>query len=152
MRFAKTKSALFGGVFILLGLGLGCLFATPVKAELQAGRDAKGTLWLSDQGLPTGVRLLPSTNSDVMTLAPPAVTSAAMGAITPMTTDPQPNRTKTKDKPTCRGIEQRYEDARAALERTEREKASGKLLIPDSGLITMRQNLASLERLQALCQ
>jgi len=38
------------------------------------------------------------------------------------------------------------------LAQTERDKASGKLLIPDSGLTTMRQNLATLERLQALCQ
>jgi hypothetical protein len=52
---------------------------------------------------------------------------------------------------TCRSIDKRYEETRVNLANIERDKASGKLLIPDSGLITIRQNLASLERLKELC-
>lgn len=57
-----------------------------------------------------------------------------------------------KDKATCDGIDKRYEETRSNLARIEQDKASGKLLIPDSGLNSLRQNLSTLERLRALCR
>ena len=59
---------------------------------------------------------------------------------------------KQKDKATCDGIEQRYEGARLNLDKATADKAAGKMLIPESGLISMRQNLATLDRLRSLCQ
>ena len=68
--------------------------------------------------------------------------------------EPKPLRPKqtAEEAATCRVINKRTIETKTTLERTEKDKASGKLLIPDSGLVTMRQNLATLQRLQALCE
>ncbi len=56
-----------------------------------------------------------------------------------------------EQKATCRGINQRYAETQAELALVERKKAAGTLLIPESGLVTLRQNLATLERMRQLC-
>ena len=152
MRLAKNKSVLARGVFTALGLSLGCLVATPAVADLQAGRDARGSLWLSDQGLPAGVKPISDGASDVMSLPQASTVPQVKPAFSTVAAGETTQRSKDKDKATCNGIEQRYEGDRATLEKTERDKASGKLLIPDSGLVSMRQNLATMDRLRALCQ
>lgn len=139
----------------LLGAGILCLalIQPPVQAQIQSGRNANGTLLISDQPLPTGVKAAPMALDQLMTL-PPATQTAA----TPTPPDKAPTGTTTPEKltpeeaATCKGLQKRYNETRKTLENTERDKASGKLLIPDSGIVTMRQNLATLERLLALCQ
>jgi len=139
----------------LLGAGILCLvlIQPPVQAQIQAGRAANGSLLISDQPLPNGVKAAPMALDQLMTL-PPATQPSA----TPAPQEKPSSRNTAADKltpeeaATCKGLQKRYNETRKTLENTERDKASGKLLIPDSGLVTMRQNLATLERLLALCQ
>ncbi len=157
MRFSPPKTALHQGIYTVLALSL----AAPAAAELQTGRDVKGTLWISDQGLPNGMARVSVESAEVMTL--PATSSALYTGSRAMT---QPTATSgnnlssdnhnkerdRQDKATCNGIAQRYEGSRQTLSKAEQDKASGKRLIPESGLMTMRQNVATLERLKALCK
>ena len=166
MRFSESKPVPRPGVYcrlVLLALGL-ILASASAWAELQAGRDSQGRLWISDQGLPAGSTAI---TSPAIGVAPPA---AAMPAQTSPAWTPAPASTdfrtgsanaqvqkagvssQGKDKATCDGIDKRYEETRSNLARIEQDKASGKLLIPDSGLNSLRQNLATLERLRALCR
>jgi hypothetical protein len=143
--------------YCLIGFSL---VAPPAFAELLTGRDAKGTLWISDRGLPSDIRPIVTGAPEVAGI-PQLQTSTGRNetARVPDTTtvspsnnsQPKSNRHE-KDRTTCDGIDQRYAGARANLTSVEQKKASGQLLIPDSGLMTMRQNLATLERLRALCQ
>ena len=129
------------------------LWASPILAQIQTGRLSDGSLLISDQPLPKGIQTSPLALDQVMTLPP---TSKASQAPESKALPPETSLTVPKQRPeeaaTCRGINKRYNETKTTLEQTERDKASGKLLIPDSGLVTMRQNLATLERLQGLCQ
>jgi hypothetical protein len=140
-----------------LASGIGCLmllfFSAGAMAQIQAGRDNTGTLWISDQSLPDGVTPAPLELDQVMSLTPETPAPGQNPRLKP----PAPvspvthERMSRMDLATCQSIDQRYEETRVNLATIERDKASGKLLIPDSGLVTIRQNLASLERLKALC-
>jgi hypothetical protein len=122
-----------------------------VQAQIQTGRLNDGSLLISDQPLPPGVQ--PLELDQLMTLPAP---ETRMKKYEPRELAPESKPLRQKQTPeeaaTCRGISKRYDETKKTLEQTERDKASGKLLIPDSGLVTMRQNLATLERLQALCE
>ena len=150
-----------GAPAFLCAISLG-LASLPATADLQTGRSPQGTLWISDQGLP----------STVKPLAPEGIAVPSLSANTPGNTDARPTATAPlldssstqskgpirqnpengQNEATCNSIEQRYEGSRSELARFEQDKASGKILIPESGLIAMRQNLATLERLKALCR
>ena len=138
-------------------LGLWVLFVSfaqqPVQAQIQAGRTPDGMLMISDQPLPNGVKAAPIEIDQLMTLQPATKTPAKPALPDkPQTTTTTASKQTPEEAATCRSIQKRYNETRKTLENTERDKASGKLLIPDSGLVTMRQNLATLERLLALCQ
>lgn len=136
----------------LLAGGL-LLFSAEGAAQLQTGRDSAGALWISDQTLPDGVTPAPLELDQAMSLTPeraPAAQSSP-GKAAPTISPVTHQRMSRMDLATCQSIDQRYEETRENLTTIERDKASGKLLIPDSGLVTIRQNLASLERLKALC-
>ena len=144
------------GIFSLCGrllLASYLIAVLPCQAQIQGGRDATGSLWLTDQGLPAGVKSTPLELDQVMSLTPiPANPTPPGQPRTPIIQSPVTHeRMRNEDLATCRSIDKRYEETRANLENIERDKASGKVLIPDSGLVTIRQNLASLERLKALC-
>ena len=140
---------------IHLGLWLLALSLLPCtgQAQIQTGRLNDASLLISDQPLPKGIQVSPMALDQLMTLPP---TSKASQAPESKALPPETSLTVPKQRPeeaaTCRGINKRYNETKTTLEQTEKDKASGKLLIPDSGLVTMRQNLATLERLQALCQ
>lgn len=122
-------------------------------SQLQSGRDSAGNLWLSDQGLPSSVQPAPLELDQVMSLTPePKADRTGTQSTTTLERSPiTQQRMTAEESATCRSIDKRYEETRVNLANIERDKASGKVLIPDSGLVTMRQNLASLERLKALC-
>ena len=161
MRFPEPKPASRLGIYrrlALLALGLAAL---PSWAELQAGRDSQGRLWISDQGLPAGSKAIPSPAIGVAPTSP-AISSQISPASMPapaandirtqnLNAQAQKAGASSQGKATCDGIDKRYEETRVNLARIEQDKASGKLLIPDSGLNSLRQNLATLERLRALC-
>ena len=127
------------------------LIPCAVQAQIQAGRLNDGSLLISDQPLPPGVQ--PLELDQLMTLpAPEKTINQGVSGPTPPETEPLPHKQTPEEAATCRGISKRYIETKTTLEQTEKDKASGKLLIPDSGLVTMRQNLATLERLQALCE
>ena len=160
MRFSESKTASHPRFFSHLPLLALALAAAPAWSDLQTGRDAHGTLWISDQGLPAGVRATPTADINVATL--PQTAPGKTAPTMPTMTAPQPanlaaqiektrSTSPAKDKATCDGLDQRYENARSTLSKAEQDKASGKVLMPESGLINMRQNLATLERLRALC-
>ncbi len=138
---------------VLLGALFLLTFSARAEAQLQSGRDVAGSLWLSDQGLPTGVQPAPLELDQVMSLTPEIQASGTAGrsALPPDRSPVTHQRMTAEESATCRSIDKRYEETRVNLANIERDKASGKLLIPDSGLITIRQNLASLERLKELC-
>jgi hypothetical protein len=127
------------------------LIPCAVQAQIQAGRLNDGSLLISDQPLPSGVQ--PLELDQLMTLPAPETTKK-MHEQRELAPESKPLRQKQtpEDAATCRGINKRTLETRTTLEQTEKDKSSGKLLIPDSGLVTMRQNLATLERLQALCE
>ena len=129
------------------------LWASPIQAQIQTGRLSDGSLLISDQPLPKGIQASPLALDQLMTLPPTSKASQPheSKALPPETTLSAPKQ-RPDEAATCRGINKRYNETKTTLEQTERDKASGKLLIPDSGLVTMRQNLATLERLQGLCQ
>lgn len=120
---------------------------------MQTGRAANGTLWISDQALPNGVKGTLADPDQVMTL-PPTPKTGQPSAPPTKTPDTKPavQKLSAAEQATCRSISQRYNDTKNTLENTEKAKASGQLLIPESGLATMRQNLATLERMHSLCQ
>ncbi|WVH09792.1 MAG: hypothetical protein EoVTN8_1267 [Fluviibacter phosphoraccumulans EoVTN8] len=126
------------------------LIPCTVQAQIQAGRLNDGSLMISDQPLPPGVQ--PLELDQLMTLPPPE-TRMKKHEQRELAPESKPLRQKqTPEKAaTCRGINKRYIETKTTLEQTEKDKASGKLLIPDSGLVAMQQNLATLERLQSLC-
>ena len=136
-----------------LVIGLWVLSPDHGWCQLLSGRDTAGNLWLSDQSLPPGVRPAPLELDQDMSLRPetgPADSSGRPAA--PPERSPVTQQRMTADESaTCRSIDKRYEETRINLANIERDKASGKVLIPNSGLVTIRQNLASLERLKALC-
>ena len=159
MSLATPKTSLHKGISTILSLSALCLCPLPAVAELQVGRDAQGNLWISDQGLPAGIKATAAGSTEVMSLQTPSPTSSSRGTADskPPAANPQENtrgmgKMNKTDLATCNGIEQRYEGARSSLATVEQKKASGQLLIPDSGLVAMRQNLATLDRLKALCQ
>ncbi|MGV0953463.1 MAG: hypothetical protein ACOYBR_04070 [Fluviibacter sp.] len=122
-------------------------------AQIQAGRAANGTLILTDQGLPNGVSPLPLVQDAVMSL--PASVTQEKSPVVQKALSPGKAEVVTRtpaEKATCRSINQRYEDSQAHLAAVEQDKASGRLLIPDSGIAAMRQNLATLQRLRDLCE
>lgn len=151
MCFSIAKPARPPGLYRRLALLALALTAMPTWAELQAGRDSQGRLWITDQGLPAGSKPLPSPTIGVTTRpeGAPRQTNPAPPAPPAQKTD---RTDQGKDKATCDGIDKRYEETRANLARIEQDKASGKLLIPDSGLNSLRQNLSTLERLRTLCR
>lgn len=122
-------------------------------AQIQASRTANGTLLMTDQPLANGSNTSPLELDQLMSLPPAGYTgrNPAQTQNTPAKSAQTPKQTP-EEVATCRSIQKRYNETKVTLENTERDKASGKLLIPDSGLVTMRQNLATLARLQALCQ
>ncbi len=129
------------------------LLPCAVQAQIQTGRLNDGSLLITDQPLPNGVQNSSLELDQLMTLPPPGNPTNKRETIgAPPETKPLPHKQSPEEAATCRGISKRYNETKTTLEQTERDKASGKLLIPDSGLVTMRQNLATLERLQALCQ
>ena len=144
-------------VHCLIGLSL---VASPASAELVTGRDAKGTLWISDHALPGDIKSmtvgapevtsLPAPQTNALRSEVPRVQDATK--VTPNDGGQTPSNHKAKDRATCDGIDRRYAGAHANLLNVEQKKANGQLLIPDSGLTAMRQNLATLERLRALCE
>jgi len=129
------------------------LMNTPALAQIQTGRAANGTLWISDQPLPSGVKGSVADPDQVLTL-PPEPKTGQSSALPSKTPDAKPTARKltAEEQATCQRISQRYNDSKSTLEQTEKAKASGQLLIPESGLVTMRQNLATLERMRSLCQ
>ena len=164
MRFSEPKPASRLGIYRRLALLTLGLAALPSWAELQAGRDSQGRLWISDQGLPAGSTAITAPAISVASPSPAIssqISPASMPA--PAATDFRTGianaqaqtagaSSQGKDKATCDGIDKRYEETRANLARIEQDKANGKLLIPDSGLNSLRQNLATLERLRSLCR
>ncbi len=138
-----------------LGLWVLALSLLPCtgQAQIQTGRLSDGSLLISDQPLPKGIQTSPLALDQLMTLPPPGKVSQPLESkvVSPETTLSAPKQ-RPEEAATCRGINKRYNETKTTLEQTERDNASGKLLIPDSGLVTMRQNLATLERLQGLCQ
>lgn len=137
-----------------LCLSVVLVMTVPVNAQIQTGKDREGTLWLSDQGLPVGVQPATLELDQVMSLPPEQTLKdtprSSRGE--PVTRSPVTlQKMSPAEITTCNGVDQRYEETRINLENIERDKASGKLLIPDSGLVTFRQNLDSLARLKALC-
>lgn len=139
----------------LFTVGIICtsLLEQPAQGQIQAGRTANGTLFISDQPLPNGVKASPLELDQLMTLAPaPKTATHAEQSEKKQVINPPSHKKPPEEAATCRGVQKRYNESKTTLENTERDKASGKLLIPESGLVTMRQNLATLERLQALCQ
>ena len=140
---------------LALGLCLSAVLPATAPAQIQTGRLSNGGLLITDQPLPAGATSGPLSLDQVMTLPPPEKTGQKAETAIKKGEAPTPTPTHKQtpeEAATCRGIAKRYNESRAGLAQTERDKASGKLLIPDSGLVTMRQNLATLERLQALCQ
>lgn len=122
------------------------------QSPVQAGRVADGTLWLTDGTLPAGVKPVPLALDQTMTL-PSTSAQPTTRPPTPLAATSTSNtegKTPT-EKATCRSIQQRVRETRAELDMVERKKAEGTLLIPNSGLATLRQNIATLERLQDLC-
>ena len=157
MLFSKPARPLLRRFTALLWPVLAGVLLAPASGsawgQLPSGRDTGGNLWLSDQGLPAGVKPAPLELDQAMSLAPDTRTSEPAGRSTP-TPERSPvtnQRMTAEESATCRSIDKRYEETRVNLANIERDKASGKVLIPDSGLVTIRQNLASLERLKALC-
>ena len=151
MCFSIAKPARPPGLYRRLALLALALTAMPTWAELQAGRDSQGRLWITDQGLPAGSKPLPSPTIGVTTRPEGAARQTNPAPLAPPA--PKTDRAdQDKDKATCNGIDQRYEETRSNLARIEQDKASGKLLIPDSGLNSLRQNLSTLERLRTLCR
>ncbi len=139
---------------IHLGLWLLALSLLPCtsQAQIQTGRLSDGSLLISDQPLPKGIQTSPLALDQLMTLPPSKASQAPESKALPPETSLSAPKQRPEEAATCRGINKRYNETKTTLEQTERDKASGKLLIPDSGLVTMRQNLATLERLQGLCQ
>ena len=114
---------------------------------------ADGTLVLTDGSLPVGVKPSGLALDQAMTL-PTTTNEPAASPKRPPPADNPPTSASTKsaeEKATCRGIQQRLRETKAELDMVERKKAAGTLLIPNSGLVTLRQNIATLERLQDLC-
>jgi hypothetical protein len=138
---------------IHLGLWVLTLSLLPctLQAQIQTGRLSDGTLLISDQPLPKGVQALELNQLMTLPATDKTINQRADKDIPPKT-KPLPQKQTPEEAATCRGINKRYMENNTTLEQTEKDKASGKLLIPDSGLATMRQNLATLERLQGLCQ
>ena len=153
MHLFPTRLPGIFSAFPRLLLASSLLTAGLCQAQIQGGRDTAGTLWLSDQGLPAGVTSEPLELDQVMSLTPIPGNPAPSGQTRPpvVQSPVTHERMRSEDLATCRSIDKRYEETRVNLETIERDKASGKVLIPDSGLVTIRQNLASLERLKALC-
>lgn len=157
MRFSKPTPTPFQrpGRACVPGIAVALLLLMPSLGwcQLQSGRDAAGNLWLSDQGLPEGVQPTPLELDQVMSLTPDSRPSNTAGrpGTSPERSPVTHQRMTAEASATCRSIDKRYEETRVNLANIERDKASGKVLIPDSGLVTIRQNLASLERLKALC-
>ena len=122
-------------------------------SQIQSGRDTAGNLWVSDQGLPTGVQPGALELDQVMSLTPEIRPSDGTDRTTaqPARSPVTHQRMTAEESTTCRSIDKRYDETRDNLANIERDRASGKVLIPNSGLVTIRQNLASLERLKALC-
>ena len=140
---------------IHLGLWVLALSLLPctAQAQIQTGRLSDGSLLISDQPLPKGIQASPLALDQLMTLPTPGKASQPTESkVAPPDGKLSAPIQRPEEAATCRGINKRYNETKATLEKTERDKANGKLLIPDSGLETMRQNLATLERLQALCQ
>ena len=146
--FTKQKRALLALGFLNLGL-----ISSMALAQIQASRAANGTLLMTDQPLADSSNTSPLELDQLMSLPPAGHTgrNPAQTQNTPAKSAQTPKQTP-EEVSTCRSIQKRYNETKVTLENTERDKASGKLLIPDSGLVTMRQNLATLARLQALCQ
>ncbi len=122
------------------------------QSQVQAGRVADGTLWLTDGALPAGMTPAPLALDQTMTL-PSTTAQPTTRPATPLaaTSTSKTTGQTPAEKATCRGIQQRLRETRAELTMVERKKAAGTLLIPNSGLETLRQNIATLERLQDLC-
>lgn len=157
MRFSKPAPTLFQppGRACVPAIAIGLLVLIPSHgwSQLQSGRDVAGNLWVSDQSLPAGVQPTPLELDQVMSLTPDVRPPDTTGRpAPPPERSPVTHQKMTpEESATCRSIDKRYEETRVNLANIERDKASGKVLIPDSGLVTIRQNLASLERLKALC-
>lgn len=156
MLFSKpvrtTKRTLLGAMLPSLFVGLCVLSPGHGWCQLQSGRDSAGNLWLSDQSLPAGIQPGPLELDQVMSLTPETRPVNSSSPAAPPERSPVTQQRMTADESaTCRSIDKRYEETRINLANIERDKASGKVLIPNSGLVTIRQNLASLERLKSLC-
>ena len=126
------------------------------QAVIQAGRALDGTLILTDRGLPNDVVAAPLTLDQLMSLPEAAqIRSEPINAANPSVNASKPTsppKQTAEQRATCRNINQRYAETEAELALVERKKAAGTLLIPESGLLTLRQNLATMERMRQLCQ
>ena len=139
----------------LIGLAVALFGHTAAwsQSQVQAGRMADGTLWLTDGALPPGAKTAPLEIDQLMSLPTPIGTSLKKTqdkAPRNAAATPQVQLT-AEEKATCRSIQRRYNETKAELDTVELKKTAGTLLIPDSGLVTLRQNLATLERLRSLC-
>ena len=148
MTLSPTPKAL-----LVLATCFLALMNTPALAQIQTGRAANGTLWISDQPLPSGVKGSLADPDQVLRLPPePKTGQPSVPPSKTPDTKPTARKLTAEEQATCQRISQRYNDSKSTLEQTEKAKASGRLLIPESGLVTMRQNLATLERMRSLCQ
>lgn len=141
---------------ILFSMMIFALWMHPVAwAQIQAGRALDGTLWLTDGNLPGGIQAEPLALDQLMTL--PGHQSSELTSQAPKETSPNTaksggvSKKSPDDDMTCRGIQKRYAETKNELDTVAQKKAAGTLLIPDSGMVTLRQNLATLERLRSLC-
>ena len=130
-----------------------CLLAdAQAQASLQTGRAANGSLWITDQALPNGITSTPIAHESLLTLPPgPKTSQPPEPDRNVAATQPTAHKLTAEEQATCQSINNRYNEARNTLAKTEKAKASGQLLIPESGLMSMRQNLSTLERMRSLC-
>ena len=126
-----------------------CGLQGPALGQIQAGRDANGTLILTDQGLPSGAMPEPLALDQLMSL-PEEAKILPKGNVSPAPSAAPPKQS-AEQRATCQGINQRYAETQAELAQVEQKKAAGTLLIPESGMVTLRQNLATMARMRQLC-
>lgn len=127
-----------------------CVLQGPAWGQIQAGRAANGTLILTDQGLPSGTTPEPLAMDQLMSLPEEAKIIQPKAIVSPGTAAATPKQS-AEQRATCQGINQRYAETQAELAQVEQKKAAGTLLIPESGLVTLRQNLATMARMRQLC-
>jgi len=154
IRLAHPAYQVLMAVVLCTHQGIACGQAA---SGIQAGRTVQGSVILTDQPLAAGVTPVPLALEPLMRLPeetprqPPPGSAATTGRAPTADSTSKPSRT-AEQRATCRDVNQRYNEAHAELTLVERKKAAGTLLIPESGMVTLRQHLATLERMRQLCQ